>query len=94
MRVPIRATAMVLAGGPEKEILFIAGPPDEIDPKDSLAAFEGRKGARLWAVSAEDGAKLAEYGLKSPPVFDGMIAAHGRLYISMDDGGLICMEKK
>jgi outer membrane protein assembly factor BamB len=94
MRVPIRATAMVLAGGPEKEILFIAGPPDEIDPQDSLAAFEGRKGARLWAISEEDGVKLAEYGLKSPPVFDGMIAAHGRLYISMDNGGVICMEKK
>jgi len=45
----------------------------------------------LYAVSAEDGKKLAEYKLESPPVFDGMIAANGRLYISTRDGRLLCM---
>jgi len=87
---PVRVRAMVLAD----ETLFVAGPPDVLDPKDPLGAFEGRKGALLWAVSASDGKKLAEYKLDSPPIFDGMIAAGGRLYISTINGRLICMGKK
>ena len=90
MRVPVRATAMVLAD----KTLFIAGPPDVLDPKDPLGAFEGRMGAKLWAVSSIDGRKLAEYKLDSPPVFDGMAAAERRLYVSTRAGQLICMGKK
>ena len=84
--VPVRIRGMVLAG----DTLFVAGPPDVLDPKDPLAAFEGRKGGALWAVSAKDGKKLAEYTLESPPVFDGLIAAEGRLYISTVGGNVLC----
>jgi len=86
--VPIRIRAMVLAG----ENLFVAGPPDVLDPKDPLAALQDRSSAMLWVLSASDGRKLAEYKLKSSPVFDGMIAAEGRLYISTRDGRVICFE--
>ena len=41
--------------------------------------------AVLWALSTTDGKKLAEYPLDSPPVFDGLIAANGRLYITTID---------
>jgi len=88
--VPVRVRAMVLAG----KHLFVAGPPDVVDPADPMAAFEGRKGAMLWTVSAADGSKLAERKLDSPPVFDGMIAANGRLYISTRSGRLMCMGSK
>jgi len=74
-----------------EDILFVAGFPDVVDPKDPLGAFEGRKGGLLWAISTVDGSKLAEYKLDSPPVFNGMIAANQRLYISTRDGQLICM---
>ena len=58
---------------------------------DPLAAFEGRRGADLWSISALTGEKLAEVGhLASPPVFDGLIAARGRLYISTADGSVCC----
>ena len=57
------------------------------------AAYEGLRGASLWAVSAADGKKLAEYKLDSPPIFDGMIAANGRLYVVTKDGEVLCMEK-
>jgi hypothetical protein len=78
---------MVLAG----DKLFIAGPPDIIPKGDSLAAFEGRKGADFWAVSALTGEKLSEIQhLKSPPVYDGLIAAQGCLYISTTDGRVHC----
>ena len=77
---------MVLAG----DTLFVAGPPDVVPEDDPLAAMEGRLGGRLWAVSGKDGAKLAEYEIGSPPVFDGMIAASGRIYIVTRDGKVRC----
>ncbi len=44
------------------------------------------------AVSASDGSELARYRLGCSPVFDGMAAAGGRLYIVLEDGRLTCME--
>jgi len=88
--VPVRATAMILT----PNTLFLAGPPDVVPEQDPYAAFEGRMGAVLWAVSTEDGSKLAEQRLDSPPVFDGMIAADEMLYISTADGSLLCLGTK
>jgi outer membrane protein assembly factor BamB/protein-L-isoaspartate O-methyltransferase len=85
--IPIRIRAMVKAGS----TLFIAGPPDELDPADPYAAFEGRRGARLAAVSAADGTELAKLDLDSPPVFDGLIAAGGRLFVTLENGTLACL---
>jgi len=50
--------------------------------------------ALLMALSAAQGEKLTERRLNGVPVFDGMAAAGGNLYISMADGRLICMTKK
>ncbi len=85
-RVPIRITAMVRAG----DTLFVAGSPDIVDPKDPHGAWEGRKGGVLAAFSASDGKKLAERKLAAPPVWDGMAAAAGRLYLSTKDGKVLC----
>ena len=71
--------------------LFVVGPPDVLDPNDPMASFDGRRGAVLWVVSKDDGRKLAECKLGSPPVFDGMAAAAGRLYLSTLDGRVTCM---
>jgi len=87
-RVPIRVRAMAVASG----TLFAAGPPDVVDPKDPWAAFEGRKGGVLRAVSAGDGRRLAEYKLDAPPVYNGLAAAAGRLYLSTVDGKIVCMQ--
>ena len=78
---------MALAG----KHLFVAGPPDVVEPDDPMASFEGRKGTMLRAISAADGKTLAEHKLDAPPVFDGMIAALGRLYISTADGRVVCI---
>ena len=59
------------------------------EQSESLA---GRKGALLRAVSAADGSRLAEYRLDVPPVFDGMIAAQGKLIWSTVDGDVVCWE--
>jgi hypothetical protein len=87
--LPVRVRAMVLAG----DRLFVAGPPDVVAEDDPLAAFEGRAGAVLQVVSAADGATLASQQLAAPPVFDGLSAAGGRLYMATRDGKVLCFGK-
>jgi len=101
--VPVLVRAMVLAD----KTLFIAGPPDVVNEEQTLSTFgdfatqkqlarqagalEGTEGTLLWAVSATDGKKLSEYKLDSIPVFDGMAAANGRLYLAMKNGQVLCL---
>ena len=42
-------------------------------------------------MDKRDGSKLSEMDLSSPPVFDGMIAAAGRLYLATVDGEILCL---
>ena len=87
---PVRIRAMVKAN----DRLFVAGPPDVLDKEDPFAAFEGRLGAVLCAASADDGKKLYEMKLDTPPVFDGLIAANGSLFMSMKDGSVMSLGKR
>jgi len=92
--VPVLVRAMVLAGN----TLFVAGPTDPVSgvpheptESDPLAeALEAARGGSLLAVSAGEGKTLSEQQLDSPPVFDGMAAAGGRLYVSGVNGELMC----
>jgi outer membrane protein assembly factor BamB len=88
VQVPVNARAMVLTD----KILFFSGSPDVIPADDPLAALEERFGGKLWAVSKDGGEKLAEYDIASPPVFDGLIAASGKLYMVTRDGKVRCWE--
>jgi hypothetical protein len=103
--LPLVVQAMVLAD----DTLFVAGPPDVTDEVKLLAAFDqpdtqkvlarqaavldGKEGSLLWAVSKTDGKKLAGRRLESLPVFDGMAAAGGRLFLSTADGTVLCLGK-
>ncbi len=98
----LQARGMVLAG----DSLFVAGPPDMVDEEaaffalddedvlallaEQSAMLEGKEGALLWVVSAGTGEKLAEYQLDSLPVWDGMVAANGNLYLTTMNGETIC----
>ncbi len=55
------------------------------------AVLDGSRGGLLRAISASDGKKLAEYKLPALPVWDGMVAANGRLYIASGDGSVTCL---
>ena len=77
---------MVLAG----ETVFVAGAPLVFGIVDPGATYAGRRGAILWAASAIDGSKLAEYKLEVLPAWDGMAAAYGCLFIVNQDGGIEC----
>ena len=79
--------AMALAG----KTLFAAGPfGDAVRSGDS---FEGKRGVRLAAASTEDGELMASYEIDALPVFDGLAAANGRLYLAMADGSVTCFGK-
>ena len=88
--------AMVLTS----DKLVIAGVPDVAKKKsqllayeneaETLAAFKGEKGVFLRVVSASNGSKLSECKLDAMPVFDGLSAASGRIYVSLKDGTLQC----
>lgn len=102
-KVPMLVRAIAAAEG----TLFVAGPPAEADEDDVYArygqadaqeamgrqidAFEGRSGGLLLAVSKADGGRRSAYRLASPPVFDGLAAAGGRLLISTMDGRVECL---
>ena len=84
--VKMQVRAMALAS----DTILVAGAPDVMDMNDPLAAIEGRKGAWLKGFSTEDGAKLFEHKLKSLPVFDGLIASEGKMFVALKDGSLVC----
>ena len=87
--IPVRGKAMVKAG----DKLYVAGPPKIAPGQDSWVALEGKKGSRLCVFSTADGTKLEEYKLDDVPVFDGMIAAYGRVYMATQAGRLLCLAK-
>ena len=105
-QIPLLARAMVLTG----KTLFVAGPRDLIDEDQTqnaaqdpdvlkkLAAqsdaLEGKQGALLRAVSVDEGTKLAEMELPDAPVFDGLAAAGGRLFMVTTDGKIVCLGGK
>jgi len=99
----LQVRAMTLAG----DTLYVAGHPDFIDERQAFRlpddpdvqarlikqaeALDGKYGGRFWVVSAAEGKPLARYSLPSPPVFDGLIAADGRLFMATLDGALLCL---
>jgi len=104
---PLLPNAMLLAGrafwtaGPprfreDEAAAFLAAcrtEPFELSPllRDALDTFEGRKGGLVVVTDKADGKELARLELPSSPVFDGMIAARGRLFLALKDGSVVCL---
>ena len=86
--LPVEARAMLLAG----DVLFVAGP--RTAAVDRLRGADESREALLLAVSASDGAELARHSLDASPLLNGIAAAGGRLYISLENGEVLCMEKE
>jgi outer membrane protein assembly factor BamB len=82
----LQVRAMLLAGN--DEVLFVAGAKgDWITSPD---AYEGKLGSVLRAISARDGSQIGEFELSSSPVFDGMSAAYGKIYVALEDSSIQC----
>jgi hypothetical protein len=95
--VPVFVRAMVLT----QDKLFIAGPTDLLqdiqeatmfaDIKEQADILKNPDNGILQVISTSDGDKIAEYPLNAQPMFDGLIAADKKLFISTIDGKLICI---
>lgn len=57
-------------------------------------ALEGKSGGSLLAVNTAKGAIGTEVKLASPPVWDGMAVAEGRLFVASVDGKVRCFGRK
>ena len=86
-----------IAGPPDladetKMLGFLPGADDEINRqlRAQNDAWLGRRGGLLRSVSIADGRKLTECKLDSIPIFDGMAAADGKLFLSLKNGELAC----
>jgi hypothetical protein len=95
--VPIYVRAMVLA----ENGLFIAGPKHILKDEtadvprvleEQVALLQGAGPAELHAVSRDAGDRIGTETLSSPPVFDGMIAADGKVLVCTTSNTLICLE--
>jgi len=99
VEMPILARAMVKAGdtifacGPEDivpEEKFLNRAPDQLNTlREQAAIYSGREGSILCAVSAVDGTNCSQTRLDVLPVFDGMIAAGGSIYMSTVDNKVV-----
>ena len=89
-KTPIRVQGMLVA----HDRLYLAGAPDLIPEWTAYEAMIGKRGATFRVVSTSDGSTLSEFSMKEAPVFDGLIAAGNRLYMSTLDGTLVCLGEK
>ncbi len=80
-------------GAPMTHAFYCGAPPTAADIAVALKGDDVAS-ERIGDISTADGRTLKEYQLKAEPVFDGMAAAYGRLYISMKDGKVLCMAEK
>ncbi|GAB6166069.1 hypothetical protein JCM19992_20690 [Thermostilla marina] len=85
--MPIAGKALVWAA----DRVYVAGTPVAFPADDMAAAYEGRLGGRVRVVSAGTGETVTEAVLPAAPVWDGMAVAGGRLFVSLQDGSVLCL---
>ena len=98
VRAMVKAGDTIFAAGPadvvdEKKVLNLVRTTEALPPAlaEQQRLFYGAGGSVLWAVSARDGSRQAEARLPVAPVFDGLIAAGGELYMATADGKIACL---
>ena len=87
-KLDMRPRAMLHAAG----LLAIGGMPEPQEGSPLAPFYDGQEGGVLRIVSAADGEEVSQTKLDFPPVWDGMAAAGGRLYMSTADGTVHCLE--
>ena len=88
----IQVRAMVLTGQGTEKRLFVAGAKG--DWVISQQAYEGKQGNLLRVMAVENGETVAERELSATPIFDGLSAARGRLYVSLTNGRVLCLGRE
>jgi hypothetical protein len=91
--LPINGRAMAKAG----DVIFVAGEPMKFEKptwQRYAAAYRGKLGGKLVAVSAASGEQIAECELDAAPVWDSIAVAQNQLFISLADGTIQCMSEQ
>ena len=86
--IPIEAKSLLVGS----DRLYLAGVRDKVDKEDPWAHFGGRRGGLILVCSKADGRIMRQMEVESPPVFDGLASAGGRLFVSCKDGSILCYE--
>ena len=55
-------------------------------------AVAGKMGAKLIVISSRTGKIASQLDLDSPPIFDGMAAANGKIFIANMNGQVVCLQ--
>ncbi|MBT3193267.1 MAG: hypothetical protein HN341_11995, partial [Verrucomicrobia bacterium] len=89
-QIPIAGHAVLKAS----DKLVVAGVPmrEGYTRDDMAASYAGTKGGLLWTLSAESGKATGEIELPAPPVWDGLAAVEGRIFVSLKDGSILCLD--
>ncbi len=81
---PLLVRAMTVT----RDHVFLAGPSEKA--LQEAAWFKKDANTFLHVVRKDDGTAVKRYRLSGQPVYDGMAAAYKRLYISLQNGLLMC----
>jgi hypothetical protein len=79
-----RPRALLRAG----EFLFVGG----MQSADFRHALDDWQAGKISVLSSSTGELTTTIALTAPPVWDGLAAADGRLFIAMESGQLVCLE--
>ena len=75
-------------------IRMLYGPSVPKALEEQRAAIEGKRGGSICAISAIDGKPLGKITVSAPPVWDGLAADNGRIYMATTDGNVSCYAGK
>ena len=89
--IDVRVAAMAMTGG----AVFVAGvpmPPDESPSAEfALQSIRGEKGSVLLRLDRKDGTPSELCKLPSPPVWDGIAVSKQGLFMTLQDGKVLCL---
>ena len=54
----------------------------------------GTPGGELWVLSVPDGSRQATHQLPAAPAFDGLAIAKEKVFITLQDGTVMCLGRK
>jgi len=86
---PARRWARALDISPRARVKALLASDDR-----AFAAVARQSGGEIRVYSAADGTLLKSIDLDATPAFDGLAAAAGRLYLSAQDGEVVCLGEK
>jgi hypothetical protein len=89
-RVPLRAQAILST--PNR--IFLGGIPDVVSEDDPYAAFDGKLGGQLYVINAADGTVEQKLKIPGEPVFHGVAATPGKLFLALKTGTVVGLTSK